>query len=84
MRAAENIVDETGGTFVFREFITENCCSKCNENRRGDAGGRNAGHKVVVALPEKQRSCHIGSFVDRAAHIERGHAADDDAEDNGI
>ena len=94
MRATEDEVDDAGVVILLREVLLADDDGEGGDQRRDNAGGGDGGHEVgaeVVgvgadaggqSLSEQGSAGDVGSLVDGAAHVERAHAADGQAEDD--
>ena len=52
--------------------------------RRGHAGGHHRSHDLEVAAGQGGQPEGVGHLVDRSAHVEGHHQAEDDAEEDGV
>ena len=74
-------VGRTGFSFFFCKFIFEQQGCKCNRTRRNHTADHNGCHNVVVSCCDGCCSEYVSCFVERAAHVDGHHAAEDHAKD---
>lgn len=77
---SHDIVDRTVLAFFLGKPVLEERRCKCDRNRGNHAADHNRRHNIKVALRDRRNTEDIRGLVERAAHINGHHAAEDAAE----
>ena len=77
-----NKVGRAGFSFFFRKLFLEEKGCQSDGTGRCHTANHNRCHNVIISCRDGRRAEHICRFVERAAHINGHHAAQDQSEDD--